>query len=228
MKFTSQEVLQDLKAQFTKKGKTLKLSDRTISDTLENLMPFATEETELAAFTASAFKTLDSMNGNHIKDTSDFVKEWETAHPQPIVPTPPTPFTPIVGNPDPLADMKKMMEDMLNPVIQKITGIETKTRTEQLIQTAENLFSAKKPDPKWKSVQDKARGLVNSRITADMTADVLAVEYDKEYNDLLSAFGAEGAYVPADGGGAGGAREGSVEFYAAQKAKLVADGVINE
>jgi hypothetical protein len=194
MKFNKEDAIQNLKAQFITKGKTLKLSDRTISDTLENLMTFATDETELDTFAASAFKTLDSMNGNHIKDTSDFVKTWNEAHPAVTPPTPPAPD----GKPDALADMKKMMEDMLNPVIQKITGIETKTKTETLIQTAEGLFSAKKPDPKWKAVQDKAKQIVNAHIAPDTTAEVLAAEYDKEYNGLLSTFGGEGAYVPAE------------------------------
>jgi hypothetical protein len=50
MKFSKDEALQNLKAQFTSKGKTLKLSDRTMSDTLENLMAFANDETELETF----------------------------------------------------------------------------------------------------------------------------------------------------------------------------------
>jgi len=223
MKFTRDEALQDLKAQFTKKGKTLKLSDRTISDTLENLMSFATEETELAAFSASAFKTLDSMNGNHIKDTSDFVKEWNEAHPQPTpAPTP----TPEPTPPAPSNDFAELIKKM-DAISQELTGIKTKSKTEMLIQTAEGLFTAKKPDPKWKGIQDKAKAIVNTRITAETTADVLVEEYDKEYNELLSAFGAEGAYVPADDkGGGGGFREGTAEFYAEQKKQLEAKGII--
>jgi len=221
MKFSKDDALQNLKAQFTTKGKTLKLSDRTMSDTLENLMAFANDETELETFAASAFKTLDSMNGNHIKDTSDFVKTWNEAHPVTVPINPPAPITP----PDPLLEVKKMMQD----VMQEISGIKAKTKTEQLVQDAERLFSERKPDPKWKGLQAKAKQIVSSRITADMTAEAFSAEWDKEYNELISASGGEGAYIPADSaGGAGGAREGTKEFYAAQRAELVAEGIIKE
>jgi hypothetical protein len=159
------------------------------------------------------------MNGNHIKDTSDFVKTWNEAHPVTAPINPPAP-------PDPLSEMKKMMQD----VMQEISGIKAKTKTEQLVQDAERLFSEKKPDPKWKGLQAKAKQIVSSRITADMTAEAFSAEWDREYNELISASGGEGAYIPADNAaaGAGGIREGTKEFYAAQKADLVAKGIIKE
>ena len=197
MKFTKEEALEKIKA---KLGNTHKLSDRTISESIEALLELATEETELTAFTNSVAKSLTSANGNIIKRESDFVKEWNEAHPQPTpAPTPaPTPESPV----PPATDFAELMRKM-DAISQELTGIKTKSKTETLIQAAEGLFSAKKPDPKWKSVQDKAKAIVNARIAADTTADVLATEYDREYNDLLSAFGAEGAYVPADNGGGG-------------------------
>jgi len=220
-KFTKDEALKEIKA---KLGTTHKLSDRTISESIEALFELATEETELTAFTNSVAKSLTSANGNIIKRESDFVREWNEAHPQPDKTQQQQPQD---AKPDILAEMKKMMVEMIEPLSQELTGIKTKSKTETLIQTAEGLFTAKKPDPKWKGIQDKAKAIVNTRITAETTADVLVEEYDKEYNELLSAFGAEGAYVPADDKGGGvGFREGTAEFYAEQKKQLEAKGII--
>jgi hypothetical protein len=223
MKFSSTQALESIKA---KLGSTQKLSDRSISESLEALMKgIATEETELADFLKIAEPIITTGNVNFIKDRTDFIKDWSLQNPQQTTPITPI-TTPITPAPVDYTELLRKMD----VISQELTGIKTKSKTEVLIQSAEGLFSAKKPDPKWKAVQDKAKAIVNTRISTETTADVLAAEYDREYNDLLSTFGGEGAYVPADNGGAntGTARDGTVEYYAAQRETMVAAGAITE
>ena len=90
MKFTIDEAFENIKARFsTTDGKTgLKLSERTVKETLEPLMEFATDETELADFCDKAFKGINSTNVNFIKEQSDFVKNYKPDQKKPDERTP--------------------------------------------------------------------------------------------------------------------------------------------
>lgn len=85
-KFTKEEARENLMGKFSSgEGKTsLKLSERTISETLDTLMPLAGEEMELTAFIDDiAFKAISSMNGNFIHETSEFAKNYKPEPPKP-------------------------------------------------------------------------------------------------------------------------------------------------
>ena len=76
MKFTQIQAFEKIKAML---GATQQISDRTITDTLETLMSFAGEETELDAFVTSISKTFTSMDGNLRKEVADKAKALEEA-----------------------------------------------------------------------------------------------------------------------------------------------------
>ncbi len=82
MKFTKEEAYKDLVAKLTANGEKLNLSERSINEQLEALMPLiANEETELADFigkVAPLFKTADANIRNDVSvGIADFKKSYK-------------------------------------------------------------------------------------------------------------------------------------------------------
>ena len=82
MKFTKEEAHKDLVARLTAKGEKLNLSERTINEQLDALMPLiVNEETELADFldkVAPLFKTADANVRNDVSiGIADFKKSYK-------------------------------------------------------------------------------------------------------------------------------------------------------
>lgn len=73
-KFTKEAVVEKIKNILKTTGGGQEISDRTINDTLENLMIFANEEVELDVFVAQIQGGLISMNGNMRKEKADAAK----------------------------------------------------------------------------------------------------------------------------------------------------------
>ena len=73
-KFTKEDVSKKIKDILKTSGGGQELSERTINDTLENLMIFAGEEIEIDAFVAQIQGGLISMNGNLRKEKADAAK----------------------------------------------------------------------------------------------------------------------------------------------------------
>lgn len=80
MKFTKSQVFEKIKA---KLGASQQISDRTINDTLENLMVFAGEETELDAFVTQISGTFVSMDGNLRHEVAEKARLLKEAEPKP-------------------------------------------------------------------------------------------------------------------------------------------------
>lgn len=83
MKFTKEEAFEKLKGLLTNNGKKdLQMSERSVNEQLEVLMPLiANEEMGLDDFIGKVKASFEVMNSNAKKDNSDFVKEWEKNHP---------------------------------------------------------------------------------------------------------------------------------------------------
>ena len=83
MKFTKEEAFEKLKGLLTNNGKKdLQMSERSVNEQLEVLMPLiANEEMELDDFIGKVKTSFEIMNSNAKKDNSDFIKEWEKNHP---------------------------------------------------------------------------------------------------------------------------------------------------
>lgn len=82
MKFTKEEARKDLVAKLTAKGEKLNLSERSINEQLDTLMPLiANEETELADFidkVTPLFKTADANVRNDVSvGIADFKKSYK-------------------------------------------------------------------------------------------------------------------------------------------------------
>lgn len=113
-----EEVLEKIKS---KMGKTQKISDRTILETAETLLSFATDETTLEDFVEKIYPALDSANRNHIAEVANEIKSYKEANPTPA-PTPtPTP-TPTAKTTE-----EKLLEQFaaLTQQVQAITSEKT-------------------------------------------------------------------------------------------------------
>lgn len=82
MKFTKEDACKDLMSQIPTKGETLQLSERSINEQLETLMPLlANDETELADFVASVLPVFRTADANVRANVSAQVKEYKEKNP---------------------------------------------------------------------------------------------------------------------------------------------------
>lgn len=198
-KFTIEEVLENIKTKFTNnEGKTsLKLSDRTVKETLESLLPIAGEEMELTDFVDNyCFKTVDSMNRNYIKDTTDFTKTYQPPKPQEPSPKPaPTPQP--QAQPFDMAEFMKQfnetqkaaLETALGPLNQKIAQLEQ----ENMLKARASVLSSKRAalnfSDKQLQVFDQAMQFVQRDFGSDATADQIHDAAYKKFHELAEVFG---------------------------------------
>lgn len=225
MKFTKDEAIQNLKGQFTTKGTTLKLSDRTINEALDSLLLFANDETELADFAKNAFAVLNSANGNLIKETADAIKAWNEAHP--------APSGQKKDEPQPTGGLTaeaiaKLLDEKLTPIQNELNAYKNKDTQTLLVNNAIAAFDKKNPKDTLKPWRDEAVKMAQSQLTPEDTEATLAAKIEQQFNHFAKLAGDASPYMPVDPQGGQGAGEGSPEFYKAQKAELEKDGFIKK
>ena len=82
MKFTKEDACKDLMSKIPSAGETLQLSERSISEQVETLLPLlANEETELADFVASVLPVFKTADANVRASVSAQVREYKEKHP---------------------------------------------------------------------------------------------------------------------------------------------------
>lgn len=81
MKFTKEDANKELVAKMTANGERLSMSDRTINEHLDTLMPFVGEEMELQDFIDKALPLFKSTNSNVRNDISAGIKAYKEANP---------------------------------------------------------------------------------------------------------------------------------------------------
>lgn len=87
MKFTKEDACKDLISKIPSTGETLQLSERSISEQVETLLPLlANEETELADFVAQVLPVFKTADANVRANVSAQVREYKEKNP---VQTPP-------------------------------------------------------------------------------------------------------------------------------------------
>lgn len=109
MKFTKEEILEQLRNELTKGGKTLHLSDRTINENVDDLLPLlANDETELSDFMSKALPFIRRTNANFEKEKADFIKTYKPVEKDRPVENP---NTPPVGD-DTISELKAKLEKL--------------------------------------------------------------------------------------------------------------------
>ena len=217
MKFTREQAFQDLKAAL---GNTQKISDRSINETLDTLMPsLATEDTELVDFLKIVKPIVVTTNGNMIKDTSDFVKDYETKHPAPT-PTV-TPITPTASD-----EVTKLLAELKAEQLALKSQIEAKdksaARTAKLNE-ATNLIRSKANGTVNDEVLGISLALIGSEITDEMTVDEIVTKGSAMYDTKYSKLYGEDTGVPGTGNGGSGSGKAGLDAF---KAKKQAEGAI--
>ena len=83
MKFTKEQAVEQLKGLLTEGGKTLHLSDRTINENIDDLIPLlVNDETELSDFISKALPFVKRTNANFEKEKADFIKSYKPTQSQ--------------------------------------------------------------------------------------------------------------------------------------------------
>ena len=174
MKFTKEEAFEKLKGLLTNNGKKdLQMSERSVNEQLEVLMPLiANEEMELDDFIGKVKTSFEVMNSNAKKDNSDFIKEWEKNHP---VTEPPKNDPPKNNEPS----------DAMAALLKRIDELEKKNaeRDKEVIlaQKRKDLLKAMKD----KGIKDEnwSKSFIEEiSITEDFDVDAKADAYLKIYN----------------------------------------------
>lgn len=174
MKFTKEEAFEKLKGLLTNNGKKdLQMSERSINEQLEVLMPLiANEEMGLDDFIGKVKASFEVMNSNAKKDNSDFIKEWEKNHP---VTEPPKNDPPKNNEPS----------DAMAALLKRIDELEKKNAERDkeaiLAQKRKDLLKAMKD----KGIKDEnwSKSFIEEiSITEDFDVDAKADAYLKIYN----------------------------------------------
>lgn len=144
MKFTKEQAVEQLKGLLTEGGKTLHLSDRTINENIDDLIPLlVNDETELSDFISKALPFVKRTNANFEKEKADFIKSYNPTQSQTTQQqqskTPPT-------DDDALSQLQAQIQQLQDK-------IEREEKEKALSQVRENfkseLKSAGIKDDKW-------------------------------------------------------------------------------
>lgn len=114
MKFTKEDALKELKSKIPTNGEKLNLSERSIKEQIETLLPLmVTEETELDDFVTKVLPIFRTADANVRNDVSVGIKQFKDNNPKPDNNEHPTPNQD--GN-----------SDELSKLLQRITELEKK------------------------------------------------------------------------------------------------------
>lgn len=114
MKFTKEDACKELAAKIPNKGQTLNLSERSINEILDTLMPLiANDETELEAFVTSVLPTFRTADGNVKNDVSVGIKNYKDNNP-------------IVQTPSKKDDDEPKVDDAMAKALARIEELERK------------------------------------------------------------------------------------------------------
>lgn len=202
MKFTKDDARKELMSQIPSKGQTLNLSERSINEQLDTLIPLiANEETELNDFITKVLPVFKTADGNVKNDVSAGINEYKKNNP-PVEGQKPQKTTPQTGEEEKdsellkrLAALEKEIED--NKKAKTITDIRRKLVSE--------IKNKGVKDDEWIDsfvseisitedfdVDSKAEHYVgvynkmNARVTSNVTPqNAGGVTTDKDLNDFI-------------------------------------------
>lgn len=204
-KFKKEEALAACKAKFTNsEGKSsLKLSDRTLTETLEALYDLVGDEMELNVFVDKHFfPGIDSANRNYIKGQSDDAKAHEQALEEMR-----KKYEDGKGGGFDMEEFKKVLletnqnaiNEAINPLKEEIAGF----RKKETLSSRTSSINLKRDALKLSSSQlvdfDNSVELACAVLGEEATADEV---YNKAYEHFIETLGKRGEkYEPKEGSG---------------------------
>lgn len=112
MKFTREQANKELVAKMTANGEKLSVSDRTINEHLDTLMPLMGEEMELQDFVEKCLPLFKSTDANVRNDVSVGIREYKAANP--VAEPQKTSQEPTAQRGGEYADLLKRIEELEN------------------------------------------------------------------------------------------------------------------
>lgn len=191
MKFTKEDACKDLMSKIPTKGETLQLSERSINEQLETLMPLlANDETELDAFVTSVLPIFKTADANIRANVSAQVKDYKEKNP----------ITPPKKEEEKKDEEKK--DDKYEAILARLEAMETAHKAEEAKKKVQSLregFIAKAKEKGVKNeswLKDYAEEIT---IGEDFDVEAKADSCLKFYNKFKSKMNTD--VSPEDGGG---------------------------
>lgn len=177
MKFTKEDACKELAKQMTVNGEKLNLSDRSINEQVEALLPLvANDEMELADFVTKTLPMFKTANANVRNDVAQGIREYKDNNP--IKPNPTPNPTPKEGQSDEIAKLLERIEKMES----ESAAVKQREREDGIRRTIHSKL-------KEKGVKDK--DWINSflseiTITDDFDVDAKVESYLNIYNKAMA------------------------------------------
>lgn len=212
MKFTKDQAYKELVAQMTAKGEKLNLSERTINEQLDELIPLiASEESELSDFVEKCLPMFKTSNANVRNDISVGIKAYMDANPykKSEEKTEPT---------DPKDEGAKVDDALLK----RLEALEKELNTAKTEKQLAGIRSSVVAKLKEKGVKDDEwinDFLQEVQITEDFDVDTKVESYVKFYNKNHAVVNTDVSPEGATGGGQGNSYIDSIISALSQKAK---------
>ncbi len=173
MKFTKEDAYKELVAKMTTKGEKLNLSQRSMNEQIEALLPLiANDEMELADFVTKVLPFVKTADANVRNDVSQGIKEYKDANPPTEPPKPTEPTKPTDANSELLA---------------RLEALEKKNKEAELALKHQGIkrdLSNKMKELGIKSDKWIDTMLGNLTITEDFDVDAKASSYLELYNSM--------------------------------------------
>lgn len=172
MKFTREQANKELVAKMTANGEKLSVSDRTINEHLDTLMPLMGEEMELQDFVEKCLPLFKSTDANVRNDVSVGIREYKAANP--VAEPRKTQQEPTVQRGGEYADLLKRIEELENEKARASKEKKVGTIKEEIVS---KLKSKGVKDDEWINAL-----LSEVNITEDFQVDAKVESYLGLYN----------------------------------------------
>ena len=189
MKFTKEDAYKELVAKMTAKGEKLNLSQRSINEQIEALLPLvANDEMELADFVDKVLPLVRTADANVRNDVSQGIKDYKDSNPASTNPTPTKPTT--TG------------DEAQAELLKRIDALEQRNKAQELelrVKGIKAQLTSKMKELGIKNDKWMESLIANVNITEDFDVDAKAQGYLELYNSMQSEIDVNVTPEGADG-----------------------------
>lgn len=174
MKFTKEDAYKELVAKMTTKGEKLNLSQRSINEQIEALLPLvANDEMELGDFVEKILPLIRTADANVRNDVSQGIKDYKDNNPTNPTTTPTTPAS----------------DDAQAELLKRIDALEQRNKAQELelkVKGIKSQLITKMKELGIKNDKWMESLIANVNITDDFDVDAKAQGYLELYNSMQS------------------------------------------
>lgn len=190
MKFTKEDAYKELVSKMTAKGEKLNLSERSINEQLEKLIPLiANDETELADFIEKSLPFFKTADANVRNDVSVGIKDYIDKNPK-------------VEEPKPQEPKSQEGNEEMRKILERLEGLEKRNselETAELVKQKKNEIKSYLKDKGVKNEDWISEMLEQISISKDTEVQVKGDSLLGMYNKLYA--GIEEFVLPNQAGG---------------------------